>query len=73
MTQDENNNAWEAGFRAGFYAGFAATGEGWNAEYPFEGADITQSDDINKILEEAIKGESKNTASTRCVRRRWND
>jgi hypothetical protein len=59
MTQDENNEAWEAGFRAGFYAGFAATGEGWNAEYPFEGTDLTQSDDINKILEEAIKGETK--------------
>jgi hypothetical protein len=59
MTQDENNEAWEAGFRAGFYAGFKATGEGWNAEYPFEGEGITLSYEVNKLLEEAIKGETK--------------
>jgi hypothetical protein len=58
MTQDECNETWEAGFRAGFYAGFAATGEGWNAEYPFEGVDITQSEEINKCLKEAMKGQS---------------
>ena len=23
-------------FRAGFYAGFIASGEGWNGEYPFQ-------------------------------------
>lgn len=56
MTQDEFNEVWEAGFRAGFYAGFAATGEGWNAEYPFEGQDLTQSDAVNTSLEEALKG-----------------
>lgn len=26
----------EASFRAGFYAGFIASGEGWNGEYPFQ-------------------------------------
>jgi len=35
MTQDELNKIWEEAFRAGFYAGFAASGEGWNGEYPF--------------------------------------
>lgn len=26
-------------FRAGFYAGFMASGEGWNGEYPFQDND----------------------------------
>ena len=26
----------EASFRAGFYAGFSYSGEGWNGEYPFQ-------------------------------------
>lgn len=59
MTQDESNEIWDAAFRAGFYAGFRATGEGWNAEYPFEGVGIETHKDINARLEQALKGESK--------------
>ena len=59
MTQDECSETWEAGFRAGFYAGFRATGEGWNAEYPFEGVPLETDEAINASLEQALKGESK--------------
>lgn len=61
MTQDEMNKVWEDAFRAGFYAGFAASGEGWNGEYPFQdnGIDIETHEGINARLEEAIKGERK--------------
>ena len=59
MTQDERKEIWDAAFRAGFYAGFSATGEGWNAEYPFEGTDIKTDERINACLEQALKGESK--------------
>lgn len=34
---DLDEEAVEAVFRAGFDAGFGITGEGWNAEWPFEG------------------------------------
>lgn len=42
-------------FTKGFYAGFRATGEGWNNEYPFEGEDITIDEQVNAALEEALK------------------
>lgn len=61
MNQDEMNKVWEQAFRAGFYAGFAASGEGWNAEYPFETKDIDFKTDknFNKKLEEALKAAIK--------------
>ena len=33
-----------AAWNAGYLAGFNASGEGWNGEYPFEGKDPTQND-----------------------------
>lgn len=59
MNQDEVNGVWEQAFRAGFYAGFAASGEGWNGEYPFQdkGIDIKTHEGINARLEKAMKGE----------------
>jgi hypothetical protein len=35
MTPNEYNTAFEEGFREGFFNGFSVTGEGFNAEYPF--------------------------------------
>lgn len=61
MTQDEMNEVWEQAFRAGFYAGFAASGEGWNGEYPFDDGNmdkIRASKSVNDKLEQALKGES---------------
>ena len=60
MTQNEHNETWEAGFRAGFYAGFRSTGEGYNAEYPFgdKDIDIETDEDIKRHIEQALKGET---------------
>lgn len=60
MTQDELNKIWEEAFRAGFYAGFAASGEGWNGEYPFgdKGINIKTNKGVNEALEAAMKGKS---------------
>ena len=59
MTQDECNEIWEAAFRAGFYAGFNASSEGWNGEYPFRDReiDIRTHAGVNAKLEAAMKGE----------------
>jgi hypothetical protein len=35
MTPNEYNTAFEEGFLEGFFNGFSVTGEGFNAEYPF--------------------------------------
>ena len=35
MTPNEYNTAWEEGFREGFFRGFSKSGEGFNAEYPY--------------------------------------
>jgi hypothetical protein len=61
MTQDELNEVWEEAFRAGFYAGFAVSGEGWNAEYPFRDSeiDIKSHKGINHALQKAMERVSK--------------
>jgi hypothetical protein len=61
MTQDEYNAAWEDGFRKGYYAGFSASGEGFNSEYPFADneIDIRTDKKINHHLEVAMKAETK--------------
>ena len=43
-------------FRKGFYAGFAATGEGWNGEYPFQDTNrrIAGDPDVEAALDAAI-------------------
>jgi len=47
----------EKAFEEGFYAGFKASGEGWNGECPFNdlGLDIQQNESIQHELELAIK------------------
>jgi hypothetical protein len=44
-------------FEEGFYAGFKASGEGWNGECPFNdlGLDIQQNESVQHELKEAIK------------------
>jgi hypothetical protein len=47
----------EKAFEEGFYAGFKASGEGWNGECPFNdlGLDIQQDESVQHELKEAIK------------------
>jgi len=47
----------EKSFEQGFYAGFKASGEGWNGEYPFrdKDLDIQQDESVQHELKEAIK------------------
>jgi hypothetical protein len=47
----------EKAFEQGFYAGFKASGEGWNGECPFNdlGLDIQQNESVQHELKEAIK------------------
>jgi len=47
----------EKAFDEGFYAGFKASGEGWNGECPFNdlGLDIQQNESVQHELKEAIK------------------
>ena len=47
----------EKAFEEGFYAGFKASGEGWNGEFPFHdrGLDIQQDESVQHELKEAIK------------------
>lgn len=44
-------------FTKGFYAGFRASGEGYNGEYPFadHGRDVEADEDLKQTLEEAMK------------------
>lgn len=44
-------------FEQGFYAGFKASGEGWNGECPFNdlGLDIQQNESVQHELKEAIR------------------
>jgi len=44
-------------FEQGFYAGFEASGEGWNGECPFhdKGFDIQQDESVQHELKEAIR------------------
>lgn len=44
-------------FRKGFYAGFAATGEGWNGEYPFQDKNrpIAGDPSVEAALDAAMK------------------
>ena len=44
-------------FEQGFYAGFKASGEGWNGECPFNelGLDIQQDESVQHELKEAIR------------------
>ena len=46
----------EKAFEQGFYAGFKASGEGWNGEYPFRDKvlDIQQDKSVQHDLKEAI-------------------
>lgn len=37
--RSELSNARNASWDAGYLAGFKASGEGWNGEYPFDGTD----------------------------------
>ena len=57
MTQDEIKKAFEQGF----YAGFKASGEGWNGECPFNdlGLDIQQNESVQHELKEAIENYQK--------------
>ena len=57
MNREDFEKVWKQAFQIGFYAGFAATGEGWNAEYPFETKDIDFKTDknFNEKLEEALE------------------
>lgn len=57
MNKQDRDKEWEKAFRVGFYAGFAATGEGWNGEYPFQddGIDIKTDKGVNKELDIALK------------------
>lgn len=60
--QEEHNalraerDALRDAFRKGFYAGFAATGEGWNGEYPFQDTNrpIAGDPDVEATLDAAI-------------------
>ena len=47
----------EKTFEQGFYAGFKASGEGWNGECPFNdlGLDIQQNESVQHELKEAIR------------------
>lgn len=47
----------EKTFEQGFYAGFKASGEGWNGECPFNdlGLDIQQNESVQHKLKEAIR------------------
>jgi len=47
----------EKAFEEGFYAGFKASGEGWNGECPFNdlGLDIQQNESVQHELKEAIR------------------
>ena len=47
----------EKAFQDGFYAGFKASGEGWNGECPFNdlGLDIQQNESIQHELKLAIR------------------
>ncbi len=60
-----NNNiftaAWEDAFRAGFYAGFRSSAEGFNGEYPFmdKGLPVHASKTVNKDLKEAMAREQQ--------------
>ena len=47
----------EKAFEQGFYAGFKASGEGWNGECPFNdlGLDIQQNESVQHELKEAIR------------------
>lgn len=44
-------------FTKGFYAGFRASGEGWNGEYPFADhcRDVEEDESLKQTLEEALK------------------
>ena len=44
-------------FRKGFYAGFAATGEGWNGEYPFQDMNrpIVGNPSVEAAIDEAMQ------------------
>jgi hypothetical protein len=47
----------EKAFEQGFYAGFKASGEGWNGEFPFrdKNLDIQQDESVQHELKEAIR------------------
>ena len=49
-------------FEQGFYAGFKASGEGWNGECPFNdlGLDIQQNESVQHELKEAIRARGEN-------------
>ena len=51
----------EKAFEQGFYAGFKASGEGWNGECPFNdlGLDIQQNESIQHELKLAIKAKGQ--------------
>jgi hypothetical protein len=51
----------EKAFEQGFYAGFKASGEGWNGEYPFrdKDLDIQQDESVQHELKEAIKAKGQ--------------
>ena len=51
----------EKSFEQGFYAGFKASGEGWNGECPFNdlGLDIQQNESVQHELKEAMENYQK--------------
>ena len=51
----------EKAFEQGFYAGFKASGEGWNGECPFNdlGLDIQQNESVQHELKEAMENYQK--------------
>ena len=56
MRKAEVQAALDAAFRAGFFAGFRATGEGWNGEYPFNDhcMPIEGDERVEKALETSL-------------------
>lgn len=56
MKMKDTHDSWDAGFRAGFLMGFAASSEGWNGEHPF-GNDpyaVAKSKAVQDRLDHAI-------------------
>ena len=51
----------EKAFEQGFYAGFKASGEGWNGECPFNvlGLDIQQNESVQHELKESMENYQK--------------
>lgn len=54
-TPDVLESFFKAAWKEGFVAGFAASGEGWNGEFPFQdrGVDIRSDKNVQVAMKEA--------------------